>query len=193
MTNNNKKNLLVIQLNELNFDYAKHYIEKYNLVNFKSLIKLNNCITSSETKYETLEPWIQWVTFNTGKSADEHEIFRLGDVDNLKYQQIYEKVEDLGYKVGAICPMNTKNKLKKPVFFISDPWTKTDGDNNYFNKIFSRCLSELINNNSQKKVGILNYFIIGLSILKFVRFKKYLFLLKIISKIFFKKWYRVFF
>ena len=193
MTNNNKKNLLVIQLNELNFDYAKHYIEKYNLVNFKSLIKLNNCITSSETKYETLEPWIQWVTFNTGKSADEHEIFRLGDVDNLKYQQIYEKVEDLGYKVGAICPMNTKNKLKKPVFFISDPWTKTDGDNNYFNKIFSRCLSELINNNSQKKVGILNYFIIGLSILKFVRFKNYLFLLKIISKIFFKKWYRVIF
>ena len=48
--------MLVIQLNELNFDYAKHYIEKYNLVNFKSLIKLNNCITSSETKYETLEP-----------------------------------------------------------------------------------------------------------------------------------------
>ena len=110
--------MLVIQLNELNFDYAKHYIEKYNLVNFKSLIKLNNCITSSETKYETLEPWIQWVTFNTGKSADEHEIFRLGDVDNLKYQQIYEKVEDLGYKVGGSCPMNTKNKLKKPVFLF---------------------------------------------------------------------------
>lgn len=192
MRNNQKKNLLVIQLNELNFDYAKYYIEKYNLGNLNKLIKLNNCQTSSEKKYEYLEPWIQWVTFNTGKSAFEHEIFRLGDVENLKDEQIYEKIENLGFSVGAICPMNTINRLKSPAFFISDPWTKTKGDNDYFNNLISRCLSEAINNNSQKKVGFLNYLIIILSIFKFVRFKKYFYLLKILSKIFFKKWYRVF-
>ena len=191
MRNNQKKNLLVIQLNELNFDYAKYYIEKYNLRNLNKLIKLNNCQTNSEIKYECLEPWIQWVTFNTGKSATEHEVFRLGDIENFQDEQIYEKIENLGFSVGAICPMNTVNRLKNPDFFISDPWTKTKGDKNYFNNLISRCLSDTINNNSQKKVGFLNYLIIILSILKFVRFKKYSNLFKILSKIFFKKWYRV--
>ena len=184
MQNNKQKDLLVIQLNELNFDYAKHYIEKYNLVNLNNLIKLSHRYTSSENKYDLLEPWIQWVTFNTGKSATEHQIFRLGDVENLQDEQIYEKIEKLGYKVGAICPMNTVNRLKNPAFFISDPWTKTIGDKNYFNNLISRCLSEVINNNSQKKNGLLNYLIIILSIIKFVRFKKYLNLFKILSKIF---------
>ncbi len=192
MRNNQEKNLLLIQLNELNFDYAKYYIEKYNLVNLNNLIKSSNCHTSSEIKYESLEPWIQWVTLNTGKSAAEHKIFRLGDVENLQDEQIYEKIENLGYRVGAICPMNTVNRLNSPAFFISDPWTKTAGDKNYFNNLISRCLSEVINNNSQRKIGLLNYLIIIISILKFVRFKKYFYLFKILSKIFFKKWYRVF-
>lgn len=190
---NSQKNLLLIKLNELNFDYAKYYIKKYNLKNLNKLIKLNNCQTSSEVRYELLEPWIQWVTFNTGKSATQHEIFRLGDVDNLKYEQIYEKIEKLGFKVGAICPMNTVNRLKSPDFFISDPWTNTLGDKNYFNNLISKCLSEVINNNSQKKVGLLNYLIILLSTIRYVRFKKCLNLFKILSKIFFKKWYRVLF
>ena len=145
------KRLLLIQLNELNFDYVKYYVEKYNLINFKKLIKLNSCTTSSETDYKFLEPWIQWVTFNTGKSAAEHKIFRLGDVEDIKFPQIYEQIEELGFKVGAICPMNTKNLLKKPEFFISDPWTKTKGDKNFFNNLISKSLSEVINNNSQKK------------------------------------------
>ena len=68
MRNNQKKNLLVIQLNELNFDYAKYYIEKYNLGNLNKLIKLNNCQTSSEIKYECLEPWIQWYSFYSNKT-----------------------------------------------------------------------------------------------------------------------------
>ena len=192
MKNNLSKNLIVIKLNELNFDYAKHYIQKYNLLNFKNLINLKSCITTSEVEYKSLEPWIQWVTFNTGKTAAEHKIFRLGDIDNLKDEQIYEKIEKLGFNVGAICPMNTANRLKKPDFFISDPWTKTNNDKNFFNNLLSRCLSEVINNNSQKKIGFFNYLIIFFSILKFVRIKKYNFLFRILKKIYVKKWYRVF-
>ena len=94
--------------------------------------------------------------------------------------------------MGAICPMNTANRLKKPDFFISDPWTKTNNDKNFFNNLLSRCLSEVINNNSQKKIGFFNYLIIFFSILKFVRIKKYNFLFRILKKIYVKKWYRVF-
>ena len=137
------KKLIILQLNELNFDYAKYYIYKYNLKSFQKLLKFTRCETSSEITYQKLEPWIQWVTFNTGKTADEHGIFRLGEANQIKFKQIYERVEELGFKVGAITPMNTKNNLKNPTFFISDPWTKTKGGKNYFENILSSCLSRI--------------------------------------------------
>ena len=68
------KNLLFIQLNEINFDLALPYIEKINLEGLKKLLKLNKTITSSEEKYELLEPWIQWHSIHTGLSADEHTL-----------------------------------------------------------------------------------------------------------------------
>jgi hypothetical protein len=186
------KELLIIQLNEMNFDYANYYIEKYNLKNLKKIIEYDNCVTNSENEYEKLEPWIQWVTFNTGKSADQHEVFRLGGAEKLKFKQIYERVEELGLSVGAISPMNTINKLKNPNFFISDPWTNTSGDKNYLHNLLSKCLSKVINNNSQKKIGFVNYCIIIISIISFVRVKKYKYLLKLILSINKKSWYRVF-
>ena len=41
------KELLIIQLNEMNFDYANYYIEKYNLKNLKKIIEYDNCVTNS--------------------------------------------------------------------------------------------------------------------------------------------------
>ena len=43
----------------MDFDLALPY-EKLNLEGLKKLLKLNKTITSSEEKYELLEPWIQW-------------------------------------------------------------------------------------------------------------------------------------
>ena len=56
---NTLKNLLFIQLNEINFDLALPY-RKAKFRRVKKLLKLNKTITSSEEKYELLEPWIQW-------------------------------------------------------------------------------------------------------------------------------------
>tara|TARA_A100001011_G_scaffold374460_1_gene434979 strand:- start:1011 stop:2306 length:1296 start_codon:yes stop_codon:yes gene_type:complete len=187
-----EKELLIIQLNEMNFDYAKYYIDKYNLDNLKKLTNLNNCLTYSETDYEKLEPWIQWVTFNTGKSADQHEIFRLGDVNKLKFKQIYERIEELGYGVGAISPMNTDNRLKSPRFFISDPWTMTSGDNNYFHNLLSKCLSKVVNNNSKKKIGFSNYIILIISILRYLRISRYPYFIKLLFSSIKKSWHKVF-
>ena len=186
------KKLIILQLNELNFDYAKYYIYKYNLKSFQKLLKFTRCETSSEITYQKLEPWIQWVTFNTGKTADEHGIFRLGEANQIKFKQIYERVEELGFKVGAITPMNTKNNLKNPTFFISDPWTKTKGGKNYFENILSSCLSRIINDNSQSKIGIFDYLILFFSIIKYVRFLQWPYLIKLVLKSLTKKWYKVF-
>ena len=79
-----KKKLVLLSLNELNFEAVKLYDLK-EFPNLKKLVE-NYRPTNSENEYEKLEPWIQWLTIYTGLSADEHGIFRLGDIKkkNLK-------------------------------------------------------------------------------------------------------------
>ena len=87
------KKLFILQVNEVNFDLVKKYVNKYNFPNLKKLITNFNFIeTSSETKYENLEPWIQWVSFYTGKTAEEHKVFHLNDT-NKNIQTFYKKLE----------------------------------------------------------------------------------------------------
>ena len=62
--------------------------------------------------YEHLEPWIQWVTAHTGLDFAEHGVFRLGDIVARDLPQIWEQLEEKGLRVGAICPMNAKHRLK---------------------------------------------------------------------------------
>ena len=83
-----KKKLIFIELNEINFDLVKIYAQKYNLKNFKYLIKKLK-ITSSEDEYELLEPWIQWYSIRTGMKAKDHKVFRLGDSINSEIPQIF--------------------------------------------------------------------------------------------------------
>jgi hypothetical protein len=126
MTVQAKTQLFVLELNEVNFDYLKHYMALGDLPTFSAFIGRHGYIeTVSEQTYDNLEPWIQWVTAHTGKSFAEHGVFRLGDIVNQDLPQIWEQVEAAGLKVGAISPMNAKYRLKQPAFFIPDPWTQT--------------------------------------------------------------------
>ena len=111
-------NFLLIQLNEINFELVDKYISSSKLKKFTNLRSLRESYkffnTHSENEYENLEPWIQWVSINLGKDFKQHKIFRLGDIVNHpKEKQIFEKIESKGYKVGAISPMNTENRLNE--------------------------------------------------------------------------------
>ena len=118
--------VILLELNEINFDFVEKYLKSgEDLPAFSNVLNKKIYKTSSENEYEHLEPWIQWVSAHTGKKFNEHKIFRLGDIVNSNELQIYEKLEQHGFSVGAISPMNTKNNLKNPAYFIPDPWTKT--------------------------------------------------------------------
>ena len=71
-----EQRLILLSLNELNFDYVIKYLKFKKLDNLK---KLSNSIkiTTSENEYKNLEPWIQWPSVYTGKKAQEHKIFRM--------------------------------------------------------------------------------------------------------------------
>jgi len=184
--------LIFIELNELNFEYAENYFDKLNIDTIKK-IKKEIIFTNSETKYELLEPWIQWHTIHTGLPANEHKIFRLGDAINSKKTQIFEELESLKLKVGSISAMNVVNRLESPSYFIPDPWTETKSDNRFFSKIITKVLKDSVNNNASGKISLLNYFFIILIFLKFVRFKKYIFFIKYIFSSFSKKWRKALF
>lgn len=175
----NKKKLILIELNEINFDVVNYYLDSGTILpGFKKIIDEGLIQTISETKYENLEPWIQWPSVHTGKTFDEHKVFRLGDFVNSNEEQIFEKVEDLGLKVGAISPMNAANKLKNPSYFIPDPWTKTSCDGTYLSRSITSAIIQAVNDNSESKITIKSAFNLGIAFILLVHPSRYFSMIK---------------
>jgi hypothetical protein len=145
--------LFLLELNEVNFEFLEAYIARGDLPNFAALFKTHGFVrTTSETRYEHLEPWIQWVTAHTGLTFAEHSVFRLGDIVERDIPQIWEILEAQGLKVGAISPMNAKHRLSKPAFFVPDPWTPTQISAPWTLRRLHAALSQAVNDNADFKL-----------------------------------------
>jgi hypothetical protein len=159
------KDLVVLELNELNFDFLKKYINLGYLPTFKRFLNIHPLKeTLSEKKYKELEPWIQWVTVHTGKSYEEHGIFRLGDAADQGTRQIWEELEEkYEISVGAISPMNAKDQTKSAKFFMPDPWSANSVTGSKDLKFIYRAAHQSVNDNSNEKVTLksLIYLIAG--------------------------------
>lgn len=166
---------IFIALNELNFDFIREYSLQGHLPHFKMLLdKYPLIVTESEKEYELLEPWIQWVTVHTGKTYDEHKIFRLGDiVEHQNLSQLFEELESAGKSVGAISPFNADNRLKNASFFVPDPWTKTKVSGNWFIKSFYEAIHQAVNDNAQNKITLGSLTALAFAFLFFVPITKW--------------------
>jgi hypothetical protein len=179
MSDNNAKRLILLELNEINFDIVDKYLAK-DPVRFPSLKKLlggSRIRTSSEMRYEELEPWIQWASVHTAKTYAEHGVFRLGDMVGSGVPQIFEQLEQAGYKVGAISAMNAENRLKKPAYFIPDPWTHTPADASWWSRSLGQAVSQAVNDNAKARITLKSIFQVFLGLLRFARvghYQKYL-------------------
>jgi len=109
-------------------------------------------VTTSEKKYEELEPWIQWPTARTGLTYQEHGIFRLGDTEKSRYRQHWEILEDRGYSVAAISPINGSNNTNSSPFWIPDPWVDTKISGKGFIERIAKAIKQAVNDNSQEKL-----------------------------------------
>jgi hypothetical protein len=169
------KNLVIIELNEINFDAVSFYIEKGGYFpGFENLINKGIINTESEPEYENLEPWVQWPSVHTGKTYDEHKIFRLGDFVNSSDEQFFEQVEKAGFSVGAVSPMNASNKLKNPAYFIPDPWTQTPCDNSFFSRSITKAIAQAVNDNSQSKLTFKTILNLALAFIALVKPSRYI-------------------
>jgi len=149
-----KEKLIFWELNEINFDYVNFYIDKGKLPNWKKLIESHGLFTTfSQESYDELQPWIQWPTIRTGLTFEEHGVFRIGDMVGSGIKQHWELLEESGFSVAAISPINASNNTKKSPFWIPDPWTDTEVSGNGFVKRFSVALKQVVNDNSEEKLS----------------------------------------
>ncbi len=145
--------LLLLELNEVNFEYVQHYVDLDLLPNFKTLFDRHGYSeTISEVDYENLEPWIQWVTAHTGLTFEEHGVHRLGDIVHHDFDQIWETLARRGLRVGAISPMNAKCRSKDLAFFVPDPWTRTDVIAQPVVKRLYSAISQAVGDNAQARI-----------------------------------------
>lgn len=149
------KQLLFLELNEINIEAVERYCALGRLPNFRELLSTHGWArTSSEQRYEELEPWIQWVTAHTGLSLAQHGVFRLGDIVKTDHLQIWEYLESQGLRVGAISPMNAKNRLRGAAFFVPDPWTGTPVTARGNLRSLYRAIAQAVNDNAQSKITV---------------------------------------
>lgn len=189
------KPLINIELNEINFDLVKKYIEEgtLGLSGFRNLLTLNNINTTSEDVYEQVEPWIQWVSVHTGLNFDEHKIFRLGDIKNTSIAQIFEITEKKGYSVGCVSPMNTSNRLQAPKYFIPDPWTDTQPDNSYLSRCIHKLIVQTVNDNAKGRIKPLSIYYLLLTFISCAQLKHYPIYLKCMLNSLNKRWFKALF
>jgi hypothetical protein len=148
--------VITLELNEVNFDLVERYTDDLKLDNFRRLLeRYRRYRTEAERDYEHVEPWIQWVTVHTGMDLSRHGIFRLGDIVEHDYEQIWEKIErELGLTVAAVSPMNAKTSVEHSPFFIPDPWTGTEVRGSWDLRALHRAAKQAVNDNAEGAVGL---------------------------------------
>jgi hypothetical protein len=186
------KKLILLELNEINFDLVKRYLSKFpgRFPGLEKLVSGAKIHTSSEDAYEELEPWIQWVSVHTGQSYSEHKLFRLGDVVGSHIPQIFERLEKVGVTVGGISPMNAENRLTNPAYFIPDPWTKTPTDDSWWSRRIGSAVAQAVNDNAQSKITKTSALSILLGLVRFAKFKHYSLYFKLARKSIGASWRR---
>jgi hypothetical protein len=166
--------LLFLEFNEINFESVEFYASRGRLPNLRRLIKDSGVhTTTSEQRYEDLEPWIQWVTAHTGLTLAEHGVFRLGDIVGRDIPQIWERLESLGLKVGAISPMNAKHRLRRPAFFVPDPWTSTGITAPPPLERLYRSIAQAVNDNAQSRLTAGSLYALLFGIARYARLSSY--------------------
>lgn len=164
------RQVLLLELNEVSFDHLQAYAERGLTPNLSRLIEEHGLVkTVSEQRYEELEPWIQWVTAHTGLPYRAHRVFRLGDILKHDLAQIWERLEEHGLKVGAISPMNAKNRTQHAAFFVPDPWTSGRVTGGALLKRLYGAVAQAVQDNAHARVSPASAFWLASGLARYAR------------------------
>ena len=182
--------LLVLELNEFNFNILKKYSKKYNYKYIKKITNFYHTKTTTKdvysgnnNQYGYLDPWTQWVSIHTLANSKKHKIKNLGDVPELKIKQIWELKKNTNFYIWG--PMNASRRKSNNVkLFFPDPWVFSEkAYPKNLNKILEP-IKKTIKNRGSGNIfkKIISFFSIILILSKYLGL---LDVVKIISKTFF--------
>ena len=122
------KKVLILNLNEANFDFILKYAKKYNNENILEFLKnkkKTKTITKDLIQHKNLDPWVQEVSINTGRDSKKHKVFNLGDILSKNIPQIWDIISKK-YKVLVWGSMNSQLRDNNNIIlFFPDPWNFT--------------------------------------------------------------------
>ncbi len=133
------KKILVIHLNEFNYNYLKFGLKKYNLKYIKKFLSLKkiSTFTKDNMQNKNLDPWVQSVSINTGKTSKKHKILKLGQKLNKNLLFIWDVLAKKNVDCFIWGSINSKfNHNKNIKLFFPDPW-------NYESKTYPSDLESL--------------------------------------------------
>ena len=102
-------------------------LKNLNVKIFKKILKFKKIKTYSvdKTQDKDLDPWVQSVTINTGKSSNFHKIFKTGQPVPKNLTQIWDILSEQKINCAIWGTMNTYFKNNKNIkIFFPDPWNK---------------------------------------------------------------------
>ena len=122
-----KKKLLIIELNECDFNFFLYGAKKYNFPTIEKFFQKRKKInTFTKDKHEgfNLDPWVQWISVHTGKKSKEHKVYRLGQRLHKSKKQIWETLSKKKINSTIWRAFNsTLNKKNHIDLFFPDPWS----------------------------------------------------------------------
>jgi hypothetical protein len=116
--------VVMLGFNELSPVLMDQFIAEGKLPNFARMKAESQVyVTDAEEIAPNLEPWIQWVTVETGLSYKQHGIFDLADGHKLGFPRIDELLSQSGRKIWICGSMNASFHNPPNGFFLPDPWS----------------------------------------------------------------------
>ena len=118
--------LLFVQINEINKDFLLKGAKKYNCKYIISFFKRNNIyktISPDKIQDKNLDPWVQSVSINTGKTSSKHKIFDIGQSIPKNIVQIWDVLTKKNIKCSVWGTMNSLLKKNENLkLYFPDPW-----------------------------------------------------------------------
>jgi hypothetical protein len=119
-----KRKCICLEFNELSPNLMDRFIREDKLPNFRRLRQESLVFTTdAEERAPYLEPWIQWVTVQTGLSYEQHKVFDLGDGHKLDVPRVWDIVGEAGNRVWICGSMNACYRRPIDGYILPDPWS----------------------------------------------------------------------
>ena len=129
MKENDKKNLVIFEINECDYDFILKGSKKFNyplIYNFFRNKKKKITFTKDKVEGFNLDPWVQWVSIHTGLKSSQHKVFRMGQKLNSKFDQIWDRLKNKKIRFTLWGLFNSNIRTKNNIdLFYPDPWSFT--------------------------------------------------------------------